>query len=109
MKAMPGSDLVPYPLLRQAAERFRLLGEPVRLQLLNLLHARGEMTVQDLAEAAGQSHANASKHLRLMAEAGLVGARRDGPFVHYAIADPTLSALCILVCEQVRRREAEAA
>lgn len=102
---MPTTELLPVELLRKAAERFRLLGEPVRLQLLSLLHARGEMTVQDLAEGAGQSHANASKHLRLMAEAGLVAARREGPFVHYAIADPTLSALCILVCEQVRRHE----
>lgn len=100
------SDLVPRPLLALAAERFRLLGEPVRLEVLNVLHARGEQHVQALVEATGQSHANVSKHLRLMAETGLVERRREGPYAYYRIADPTLSGICLLVCGQLQR-EAE--
>ena len=42
---------VPPALLADAAERFRLLGDPVRLHLLNVLLERGEVAVQDLAEA----------------------------------------------------------
>ena len=64
---------VPPALLADAAERFRLLGDPVRLHLLNVLLERGEVAVQDLAEATGQSHQNTSKHLRKLADGGLVG------------------------------------
>jgi ArsR family transcriptional regulator, arsenate/arsenite/antimonite-responsive transcriptional repressor len=95
------ATLVPQSQLAQAARRFRLIGEPTRLELLNLLHARGELNVQALVEASGQSQANVSKHLRLLLEEGLVGRRRDGPFSYYRIADPTLAALCMLVCGQL--------
>lgn len=95
------TPLVPPPLLDAAAARFRLLGDPTRLRLLHALHAADELTVQDLADATGQSHANASKHLRLLAEADVVHGRRDGLHVRYRIVDPTLRALCDLVCHQL--------
>ena len=100
---MGAETLVPGEYLERAAERFRLLGEPVRLQLLNLLHTRGEMAVQDLAQAAGLSHANASKHLRHMEAAGLLGRRKDGLHAYYHIADPSLGGICLLVCAQIER------
>ena len=102
------TELVPRPLLALAAERFRLLGEPVRLELLNHLHVHGERNVQELVEATGQSHANVSKHLRHMAEVGLVERRKEGLYAYYHVADPTLSGICLLVCGQLQR-EAEAA
>jgi ArsR family transcriptional regulator len=100
---MAAESLVPSDYLERVAERFRLLGEPVRLQLLNLLHTRGEMAVQDLAEAAGISHANASKHLRQMELAGLLGRRKDGLHAYYQIADASLGGICLLVCAQIER------
>lgn len=93
---------VPADYLEAAAARFRLLGDPVRLRLLNELLERGEATVQELAEAAGQSHQNTSKHLRLLAEGGVVGARRDGVFSVYRVTDPSIPGLCLLVCGQLR-------
>ena len=51
-------ELVPQSLLEQAAQRFRLMGEPARLEILNLLQARGESNVQDLVESTGRSQAN---------------------------------------------------
>jgi ArsR family transcriptional regulator len=98
--------LVPPDQIDNVAHRFRLLGEPVRLQLLNLLHEHGEMTVGDLVDATGQRQANVSKHLSRMAEAGLLARRREGVYVHYAVSDPTLSALCLLVSTQLREQEA---
>lgn len=97
---------VPDALLADAAERFRLLGDPVRLRVLNLLLELGEAPVQDLAEAAGQSHQNTSKHLRKLAEGGLVGARRDGVQVLYRVTDPSVPGLCLLVCGTLRDRAA---
>lgn len=95
-------DLVPTPLLELAAKRFKLLSEPVRLALLNQLHVHGEQTVQALVEATGYQQANVSKHLTAMAQYGLLSRRKDGLYVFYRIQDPTLSALCTLVCGQLR-------
>lgn len=94
--------LVPPELLERAARRFRLLGEPVRLQLLSLLEARGEMNVQELVEATGEQQANVSKHLGLLAREGLVTRRRDGYYAYYSVCDPSLSGICLLVCGQLR-------
>ncbi len=93
--------LVPRLLLTQAAHRFKILSEPVRLELLNLLHTNGEMNVQDLVEATGQHQANVSKHLRLLAEEGMVARRKDGLYAFYRIIDPSLSGLCLLICSQL--------
>ena len=95
---------VPDSLLSSVAELFRLMGDPVRLRLLNVLVERGEAPVRDLAEAAGQSHQNASKHLRKLAEGGLVACRRDGVEARYHVADPTVPALCVLVCRTLGER-----
>lgn len=100
---MVTDTMVPLDLLKEAAHRFRLLGEPVRLQILNLLHAHGECHVQALVEATGQSQANVSKHLRLLLDEGLVARRQEGLYAHYSIDDPTLAALCLLVCGQLER------
>jgi rhodanese-related sulfurtransferase/DNA-binding transcriptional ArsR family regulator len=61
------------------------LGSPRRLEILDLL-AQRERTVEDLAVEAGLSVANASRHLRVLAAAGLVSVRRSGTFAHYRIA-----------------------
>ena len=38
-----------------------------------------------------------------MARGGLLHRRREGLYVHYTIADPTLQSLCLLVCTQLRQ------
>lgn len=98
---MPDPTLVPDALLDAVALRFRLLGDPTRLRLLRALFGADELNVQAVADATGQSHANTSKHLRQLADAGVVGARRDGLNVYYRITDPTLRQLCALVCNAV--------
>ncbi len=95
-------SLVATDQLDEVAQRFRLLGEPVRLELLNTLHAEGRMSVGELVETTGHRQANVSKHLGLMAEDGLLARNRDGMHVYYDIDDPTLSALCLLVSTQLQ-------
>jgi ArsR family transcriptional regulator, arsenate/arsenite/antimonite-responsive transcriptional repressor len=92
------ATLIPRDQLEQVARRFRLLGEPARLELLNLLHTHGELHVQALVEASGLSQANVSKHLRLLMDEGLVTRRQEGLYSFYRIDDPMLAALCLLVC-----------
>lgn len=98
--------LVPADQIDAVARRFRLLGEPVRLRLLNVLAEADEMTVGDLVDATGQRQANVSKHLGLMADEGLLARRREGVYVYYSISDPTLSALCLLVSTQLKEANA---
>ena len=89
-------------VLERVAIRFRALGEPARLALLNEMHD-GERTVTDLVEATGFSQANISRHLGVLHAAGLVSRRREGSWVHYGLADEGVLALCDLVCGRVER------
>jgi DNA-binding transcriptional ArsR family regulator len=100
---------VPAPLIDAAARRFRLLGDATRLRLLNALHEHGELSVGRLADEAGTTLANASKHLGQLERDGIVARSRHRTTVHYRIADPTLTELCDLVCTGLRERYAELA
>lgn len=100
-------QLLPKQMIEQVAQRFKLLSEPVRLELLNQLQVNGEMAVQELVEATGHRQANVSKHLGLMAREGLLDRRKEGLYAYYSISDPTLSALCMLVCGRLREEATE--
>jgi len=56
-----------------------------RIELQDVL-ANGERTVEGLARQSGLSVANASQHLQVLRQAGLVATRRDGTSVHYRLA-----------------------
>ena len=92
---------LPTGALEQIAARFRLLAEPMRLRLLNELRG-GERTVTQLVEATEAGQANVSKHLALLADAGMVARRKDGLNVYYFIADESLFELCDLVCSRLQ-------
>ena len=101
---------LPKEAIEQVAERFRVLGEPTRLRLLEAMR-NGERSVGDLVEAMDAGQANVSRHLRLLHDAGLVGRRREGTTVYYHLADPSVFQLCDLVCGRLevtheRRRKA---
>jgi DNA-binding transcriptional ArsR family regulator len=83
--------------LELVAERFRLLGDPVRLRLLHAL-GDGERSVADLVATTGIAQASASKHLQLLLRGGLVQRRRQGMYVHYRVADARVFELCDVVC-----------
>jgi rhodanese-related sulfurtransferase/DNA-binding transcriptional ArsR family regulator len=86
-------SVAPHPALAHYGEVARLgraLASPVRLQLVDLLR-QGERTVETLANAAGVSVANASRHLQQMRAARLVTGVRDGRHVRYRLADGEVS------------------
>ncbi len=84
-------------LLGLIAERFKVLAEPARLQILNCLRGR-EMSVSELVEETGLGQANVSKHLQSLHKLGFVSRRKDGLFVHYALADKSVFRLCEIMC-----------
>jgi DNA-binding transcriptional ArsR family regulator len=97
---------LPEPLVDLIAHRFRVIGEPMRIRLLDHLRD-GEVAVQDLADELGASQQNVSKHLGVLHGAGIVQRRRDGNRVLYAIADDSVFALCETVCGGFQRQLAE--
>jgi len=97
---------LPEPLAELIARRFRVIGEPMRIRLLDRLR-EGEATVHELTEALGASQQNVSKHLQVLLEAGIVGRRKEGNHAYYAIADESVFALCEQVCGSLQRQLAE--
>src|ERR1700704_4111372 len=94
---------MPPAALELVAARFRALGEPLRLRILQVL-ARGASGVSALARIVGSTQPNVSKHLRVLQEVGLVERRPQGSVANYSIADATVLELCDLVCAGVRER-----
>lgn len=97
---------LPPPLVDRIAQRFRVLGEPMRIRLLDRLRD-GEASVQDLTDALGTTQQNVSKHLSVLHTAGIVSRRRAGNHAYYAIADESVLALCESVCSGLRRQVAQ--
>ena len=90
------------------ATRFRVLGEPIRIRILQELQG-GDKNVTQLVEAIGSTQPNISKHLRILQEAGLIGRRQAGTAVYCFIADPSVFDLCDAVCASVQTRLSDAA
>ena len=67
-------------------EMLRAAGETTRLRLLALL-ADGEQSVKDLTEILGQSQPRVSRHLKLLADAGLVTRIAEGAWAYYRLSD----------------------
>jgi len=86
--------------LADVARHFKLLGEPMRLKILQAV-CDAPRTVNGIVAAVGATQANVSKHLALLAAAGIVTRRKDGQFVYYGIRDPLTLKLCELVRSQV--------
>jgi DNA-binding transcriptional ArsR family regulator len=94
---------LPDDLVELIARRFRVLAEPTRIRLLDVLRD-GAATVAELQEATGSSQQNVSKHLGVLLQAGIVGRRKEGNFARYEIADDSVFALCDQVCGGLRRQ-----
>jgi DNA-binding transcriptional ArsR family regulator len=94
---------LPAPLVELIAERFRVLGEPMRIRLLDALR-EAPATVQELQRATGASQQSVSKHLGVLLRSGLVSRSKEGNFSLYEIADEGVFELCEQVCGGMRRQ-----
>ncbi|MGB8328654.1 MAG: metalloregulator ArsR/SmtB family transcription factor [Polyangiales bacterium] len=88
--------------LDSVATRFRILGVPLRLQILNEL-ASSERTVTELVEATGSTQPNVSKHLTTLLAHRLVKREKRGNSAYYTVADPAVFELCEIVCGNIER------
>jgi DNA-binding transcriptional ArsR family regulator len=88
--------------LEQIAARFKLLGEPMRLRILQAV-CKEPRTVNDIVNATGSTQANVSKHLALLAAAGILTRKKDGQRVYYGMKDQLTVKLCELVRAQMEQ------
>lgn len=95
-----GGDSAVY---EQLARIGKAISTPTRLELLHLL-CHGKRTVQVLADEAGLSVANASRHLQVLKEARLVESEKDGLYVTYHIADEAVGKFLMALREVAEGR-----
>jgi DNA-binding transcriptional ArsR family regulator len=86
--------------LEQIALHFRLLGEPMRLKILQAV-CEEPRTVSDIVDAVAATQANVSKHLALLAAAGILTRKKDGQCVYYGLKDELTLKMCALVHGQM--------
>jgi DNA-binding transcriptional ArsR family regulator len=88
--------------LEQIAARFKLLGEPMRLRILQAV-CKGPRSVNGIVAATSSTQANVSKHLALLAAGGILTRKKDGQCVYYAMKNQLAVKLCELVRAQLAR------
>jgi len=99
---------LPDQAIDRVATYFQALAEPTRLRILNLLREE-EHNVGEMAEVCGYTAANMSRHLAVLMQQGFVKREGRGTSVYYQIADPTIYALCDLVCNRITQQHSEQA
>ena len=88
---------LPKAALQLVSARFRALGDPSRLAIVNRL-MNGERSVQELLADTGLTQTNLSRHLGVLRQVGIVARRSDGNRAFYRIDDPCWSEVCETVC-----------
>lgn len=83
-------------LYEMQAQLCKTLSNPKRLEILDILEAEKEITVNALAKALEIPKANTSQHLAVLRQAGVVSTRRDGINVYYSLRSPRISEACAL-------------
>ena len=90
------------------AELCKTLSNPKRLEILDILKERQEISVNDLAELLEIPKANTSQHLAVLRQAGVVNTRKDGINVYYSLRSVKISEACTLTRQiLLARREAQ--
>ena len=89
--------------LTQVADYFKVLSELSRLQVLCSLKS-GSKNVTEIMEETELGQANVSKHLKILAQSGIVSRTPQGVSVYYEIVEPFIFDLCELVGDRLSIR-----
>ncbi len=83
-------------LYEMQAELCKTLSNPKRLEILDILRERQEISVNDLAELLEIPKANTSQHLAVLRQAHVVDTRKDGINVYYSLRSDRISEACAI-------------
>jgi ArsR family transcriptional regulator len=87
----------------------KALGDPTRLELLRRIAAAGEICCKDLVALFPVSQATVSHHLKILTEAGLLAARREGQFGYYSLRPGAVDEHVALLGKTVQARRRKGA
>jgi DNA-binding transcriptional ArsR family regulator len=82
--------------LEEIAGLFKMLGEPMRLRILQAV-CKEPRSVNEIVELADSTQANVSKHLALLTSGGILQRERAGQRVFYSVKAPLALKMCELV------------
>src|ERR671937_3109235 len=81
----PGAPPLPKESAEALASRFKALGDPARVAIVNRLAGRGDVCVCELTEPLGLSQPTVSHHLKRLLDAGLVDREQRGRWAYYTL------------------------
>ena len=92
------------------ARVLKAVADPIRLAILDQVR-NGEQSVWDIANGVGAERSNVSRHLAVLAAAGVLTSRKDGVKVFYRLRTPCILSLFTCVCNVIEAdvRESQAA
>ena len=85
--ATVGNEPLPAETVEMVAAMLKVLGDPIRIRLVELLNDRGSATVSALTACVSVSQPTVSNHLAVLHQAGIVSRRRRGMWVYYELVD----------------------
>jgi DNA-binding transcriptional ArsR family regulator len=97
---------IPAELAEMIAARLRVIGDANRVRILDLLRG-GELSVGEITEQLGTSQQNASRHLGVLLQAGIVARRKAGTSSYYSVTDHGVYTLCEQVCGGLQQQLAD--
>lgn len=90
--------MIPKEIYEIHASICQCLANPKRLEIINTLRDK-ELSATDIAGKIGISNANASQHLAIMRNKGILKSRREGVSIHYSLANPKVITACDIMRE----------
>ena len=90
--------MIPKEIYEIHASICQCLANPKRLEIINTLR-EDELSATEIAEKLGISNANASQHLAIMRNKGILKSRREGVSIYYSLANPKVITACDIMRE----------
>jgi ArsR family transcriptional regulator len=90
--------MIPKEIYEIHASICQCLANPKRLEIINTLR-EDELSATEIAEKIGISNANASQHLAIMRNKGILKSRREGVSIYYSLANPKVITACDIMRE----------
>jgi len=100
---IPSRPLPTAAQLEQIALLFKMLGEPMRLRILQAV-CHAPRYVGEIVELTGATQPNVSKHLALLVSSGVLMRERSGQRVRYGLKNTLVTRLCEAVCASLEPR-----
>src|SRR3990170_1846791 len=91
-------SMIPKEIYEIHASICQCLANPKRLEIINTLR-ENELSATEIAEKIGISNANASQHLAIMRNKGILRSRREGVCIYYSLANPKVITACDIMRE----------